>query len=138
MITSSPSRDKNRQLAQSYATVGLETSVMSASPEKLVSLLFAGARNNVTKAKFFLESGNVAERGKCISKALDIITAGLRASVDETQGEVAKNLVLSYELMAHHLLLANRQSEVKHLDIVLTMLNDIGSAWDIATGQAVA
>ena len=135
-MTMSPNYSKSRQLAKSYATVGLETAVMSASPEKLVSMLFAGARSNVTKARYFLESGKVAERGQCISKALDIINAGLRASVDESQGEVAKSLVLSYELMAHHLLLANMQSSVEHLDIVLNMLNDLGTAWDVATGQA--
>jgi flagellar protein FliS len=128
----------SRRLAQSYATVGLETSVRSASPVKLISMLFDAARSNVTKAKFHLEAGQVRERGEAISKALDIILLGLKASVDESQGEVAKNLVLSYDLMAHHLMLANAQSNVEHLNTVLVMLEDLSSAWNVATGQLQA
>jgi len=135
MITTPHRKPRNRQLAQSYATVGLETSVMSASPAKLISMLFAGARNQVTKAKFHLKAGQVRERGESISKALDIITLGLRASVDESQSEVAKSLVQCYELMVHHLVLANAQSSIEHLDTVLVMINDLSGAWDIATDQ---
>lgn len=125
-------------MAQSYATVGLETAVMSASPVKLISMLYAGAITQVNLAKHFMEVGNVASRGNAISKALEIISTGLRGSVDPTQGEIAKNLLISYEIMAHNLFLANRHSDSKYLDVVLTMLNDLSTAWNVATGQSVA
>ncbi|MVW77507.1 flagellar export chaperone FliS [Bordetella sp. 02P26C-1] len=128
----------SRRLAHSYATVGLETSVRSASPVKLISMLFDAARSSVTKAQFHLEAGQVPERGAAISKALDIILHGLKASVDESQGEVAKSLILSYDLMAHHLLLANVQANAEHLNTVLAMLDDLSSAWNAATGQLQA
>jgi len=136
MMTNSPRGHRSRQMAQSYATVGLETTVRSASPVQLISMLYREARSWVTKAKYHMENGNLRERHEAIRKAQDIITMGLRASVDESQGEVAKSLTQSYDLMTHHLILANSRSQVEHLDIVLTMLQDIHTAWDIATGLA--
>jgi flagellar protein FliS len=129
------SPQRSRRLAQSYTTVGLETSVKSASPVKLISLLFEAALSNVKKAKYHLDAGHVEERCKAISKALDIVLLGLKASVDESQGEIAKSLIHSYDLMVHHLMLANARAKIEHLNIVQSMLEDISGAWNLATGQ---
>lgn len=129
------SPQRSRRLAQSYTTVGLETSVKSASPVKLISLLFEAAQSNVKRAKYHLDAGHIEERCKAISKALDIILLGLKASVDESQGEIAKSLIHSYDLMVHHLMLANAHAKTEHLNSVLLMLDDISGAWNLATGQ---
>src|SRR5690606_8149757 len=49
--------------ARSYTDIGLETQVMSASPERLITLLFNGARAAIAQARLHLESGRIAERG---------------------------------------------------------------------------
>jgi flagellar protein FliS len=108
---------------------------MSASPEKLISLLLAGARASIAKAKLHFEHNNVPERGMAIGKAVDIVTTGLRAAVLDSMGEVAKSLVMTYDLVAHHLTLANLRAQVEHLDIADAMLADIQSAWNEATNQ---
>jgi len=97
--------------------------------------LFEAAQSNVKKATYHLNAGHVEERCKSISKAMDIILLGLKASVDESQGDVAKSLAHSYDLMVHHLMLANAHAKIEHLTIVLSMLDDIAGAWNMATGQ---
>jgi len=129
-MTYAPPRGFRRHSAQAYSNVGLETQVFSASPEHLITLLFDGAISAIAKAKLHLQMGNIAERGMAISKAIDIVDSGLKASVDlESGGEVAQNLVATYELVLHHLMLANLHADEEKLILAETLLKEIGSAW---------
>ncbi len=120
--------------ARSYANIGLETQVLSASPEKLITLLFDGARTAIAQARLHIEQNNVAARGQSISKALDIVENGLKASLDvDKGGEVAQNLRSVYEIVAHNLLLANLHTDTNRLDLADKLLADIGEAWRTAT-----
>ena len=80
-----------RHAVNSYNTVGLQTKVFSASPEELITLLFDGARAAVIKAKLHLENGQIAQRGESISKAIDIVDTGLKASVSKEKGDRLPN-----------------------------------------------
>ena len=65
-----------------------------------------------------------------ISKALDIVDSGLKASVDmDAGGELAKNLVLTYELVIRHLMQANLNADDEKLKLAESILRDLGSAW---------
>ena len=129
---------KAQRFAQSYEKLGLETEVNTASPAKLIAILFAGAKAPVAKARLYLQANDIPNRGLCISKAIDIIRNGLRASLDESVGEVAKNMALCYELMVIHLLQANLKQDESRLILVEKMLTDMSEAWNIATGQVEA
>ncbi|MGB3287880.1 MAG: flagellar export chaperone FliS [Burkholderiaceae bacterium] len=142
----SPVRGARRQHSvQAYAHIGLETQVLSASPEHLITLLFDGARAAVMKARLHMQNNNIEGRGSAISKAIDIVDSGLKASVDQAAGgELAKNLVASYDLIIRNLLLANLNADHEALDLAERMLIDIGDAWrqavdpvrsDLALGQ---
>lgn len=103
---------------------------MSASPERLITLLFEGALSAIAKARLHLQMGNIAERGLAISKAIDIVESGLKLSVDtEAGGEVARNLIAAYELVLQHLMLANLHADEERLTLAETLLKDLGSAW---------
>lgn len=116
--------------ARSYANIGLETQVLSASPQRLISLLFDGARAAVGQARLHLEQGNTAARGAAISKAIDIVETGLKASLDmKAGGELAANLATVYDLIIRNLLLANLNSDLQRLEAAERLLADIGSAW---------
>jgi flagellar protein FliS len=139
MTYAMPRGPHRRQSAQSYASVGLETEVLSASPTQLITLLFNGARAAIMRARLHMENGNVAERGKAISKAIEIVDAGLKAAVNkEAGGEVAQSLINSYELISYNLLQANLRSSSEKLDIAERMLVEIGDAWKQATEGASA
>lgn len=125
--------NRNQRNAQTYASVGLETEVLSASPEKLITLLFKAAIAALTCAKRHNSPADLANRRVSIDKALRIINNGLLAAIDEAQGEVARLFVTSYRLMIHHLMLANLRKNDAHIDIVLEMLKDLSGAWSEAT-----
>ncbi len=115
---------------QAYAKIGLETEVLSASPEHLITLLFNGAQAAIMKARLHMESGNIEGRGMAISKAIDIVDSGLKASVDKASGgELATNLIATYELIIRNLLLANLNTDLDKLALAERLLTDIGSAW---------
>jgi flagellar protein FliS len=113
-----------------YAKVGLETSVISASPHKLIVMLYDGALAAIRNATTHMAAGNIVEKGAAISKALDIINNGLRASLDKKAGgEIASNLDSLYVYMTERLLTASLQNKTALLDEVQTLLVDLRDAW---------
>ncbi|QFT83434.1 Flagellar protein FliS [Halomonas sp. THAF12] len=123
--------------ASAYARVGVESGVMSASPHQLIVMLFDGAVAAIRAARIHIEAGNTAEKGKAISKALDIVNNGLAAALDAEQGgEVAGNLASLYDYIARQLLAANLRNDVTKLDEAERLLNDIASAWREIDPQA--
>lgn len=129
-MTYAPPRGFRRSSANAYANVGLETQVLSASPERLITLLFEGALSAIAKARLHLQQGNIAERGMAISKAIDIVDSGLKASVDvDAGGDLAKNLIATYEIVLHNLMLANLNADEKRLEVAQNVLQEISSAW---------
>ena len=114
-----------------YAKVGLETSVISASPHKLIVMLYDGALAAIKSAASHMAAGNIAEKGAAISKALDIINNGLRASLDKKAGgEIASNLDSLYVYMTERLLTANLQNKLSLLEEVQALLADLRDAWN--------
>lgn len=119
MTYARPRGPQNRYSAQTYANVGLETEVLSASPEKLITLLFNGARAAIMKARLHMQNNDVAGRGQALSKAIDIVDSGLKASVNqEAGGEVAKSLIASYELIVYNLMQANLRNDPDRKSVV--------------------
>lgn len=116
--------------ASAYADLGLETQVMSASPARLITLLFDGARAAVSKARVHFAQNDIAARGQAISKAIDIVENGLKASLDmKAGGEVATNLRNVYDVIVRNLLLANLNNDINRLELADRLLADIGGAW---------
>lgn len=123
-------RSRTARATESYATIGLETEVLSASPERLISLLFRGALTALGQARHHLRNGNIAERGKAISKAIDIIDSGLKAGVDtERGGDIARLLIASYEIIIRDLMTANLHQDEAKLASAEKQLSDLADAW---------
>ena len=77
-----------------------------------------------------MEGNQIEARGSAISKAIDIITNGLKASLDlEQGGSLAEQLGGLYEYMTVRLLHANLKNDKTILDEVLMLLEEIHSAW---------
>lgn len=116
--------------AAAYARVGVESSVMSASPHRLIGMLFDGAQTSIRAARLHMQSGDVAEKGKAISRAIDIVNQGLLAALDhERGGELAGRLEQIYDYVVRLLLQANLHNDEQRLDEAARLLEDIGSAW---------
>ena len=114
-----------------YAKVGLETGIVSASPHKLIVMLYDGALVAVLSAQMHMKSGNVPEKGKSISKAIQIIDNGLRASLDKKAGgQIAEGLDALYEYMSARLLAANIHNDLALLEEVQRLLTDLRETWN--------
>jgi len=127
-----------RRAISSYATIGLETEVLGASPERLITLLFSAARAAIAQACLHMENNRIAERGMAISKAIQIVEEGLRAALDrQAGGELAANLDQLYEYIARSLLTANIDADVNRLRHVDMLLANIAQAWQTSVDRSV-
>lgn len=135
-----------RNALDAYSQVGVEADVATASPHRLILLLFDGALKAVTKAKFHMGKKEISAKGEAISKAIAIIDEGLNLSLDvKAGGELAENLRSLYEYMCHRLLQANLKNDVDALDEVAKLLSELRGAWaaiekspEVSNGTAVA
>lgn len=117
--------------ASAYAKVGMETGVVAASPHKLIVMLFDGALVALNGALAGMQSGNIGEKGKSISKAILIIDSGLRAALDKKAGgDIAEGLDSLYEYMSSRLLTANIQNDPGIIEEVQRLLTELRDAWN--------
>lgn len=125
--------------AASYRNVGIETGVMAADPHKLIMMLYDGALLSIALARQAIEQRDVATKGKEISRAIDILTNGLKASLDFERGEeLSLRLAAIYDYMCDRLFHANLKDDLAALDEVRGLLVEIRSAWEeIADDPAV-
>jgi flagellar protein FliS len=120
--------------ARSYAQVGLQSGVMSASPHQLITLLFDGAKTAIAMARHHMAQKEIAAKGKAISKAINIIDNGLKASLDAEAGgkagaELVANLSALYDYISQRLMFANLRNDPALLDEADRLLENIASAW---------
>lgn len=128
-----------RSGANAYTSIGVETGVSSASPHKLIVMLFDGAMVSISSALQHMQAGNVAKKGEAISKAISIIDNGLRASLDKKiGGEIALNLDSLYEYMSTRLMIANLKNQPAILEEVYQLLKGLKDAWESISPKAGA
>jgi flagellar protein FliS len=130
----------SRQGVHAYANVGIETGAATASPHKLIIMLFDGAMLAIATGLQHMNAGNIPAKGKSISHAITIIDGGLRACLDkENGGSIAENLDALYEYMSRRLLVANLNNQPEILEEVHHLLHDLKQAWEeMDTATAVA
>ena len=123
-----------------YQNVSVETSVANASPHQLIVLLFDGAIQAIGDARLSMERRDVRAKGMAIGKATRILGEGLVPALDmERGGAISLNLRNLYEYMMRRLVEANLHNRKEYLEEVLSLLNELRSAWaQIAPRQAPA
>lgn len=120
-----------RNRADAYKKVGVETGVSTASPHQLIVMLYDGALMALSKAIAAFEAEDVAARGASLSKAIEIIDNGLRASLDMKagDGEMSARLDALYEYMCDRLLHANLRADPAPVKEVMGLLGSLREAW---------
>ncbi len=118
----------------SYKKVETDMAVASSDPHHLVQLLFDGAIQGIAMARIHMDNGNIAEKGRYISQAIDIINNGLKTSLNfDSGGEITRNLDALYSYMSTRLIFANLRNDPAVLDEISGLLTEIGSAWSSIT-----
>lgn len=128
-----------RNPLNAYAKVAIDNTVETANPHKLILMLFDGAMLAVANGRAQMERGEIAEKGQSISKAINIITNGLKASLDQERGaDLAERLAALYDYMELRLVHANLRNDPAVLQEVHGLLGELRSAWaEIANDPAV-
>lgn len=115
---------------KAYRQLDLETEVITADPHRLIQLLLDGAIASITDAKVQMANNNIAAKGIAISKAIDIVSNGLKVSLDvEAGGDLARRLIALYDYCAVRLLHANMRNDAGALEEVCSLLLQISEAW---------
>jgi flagellar secretion chaperone FliS len=121
---------QNRRAAQTYNAVLVETGVPSASPHKLILMLFDGAIEAIGTAKLCCEKGEIEEKNRLTSKALRILEEGLRAALDRNGGgQLAQRLDSLYEYMTRRLLSASLHNAPAEYVEVSNLLLELRAGW---------
>jgi flagellar protein FliS len=103
-------------------------------------MLFDGAIAALSLARIHMAAGEIPQKGAAISKAIDLISNGLLASLDmEAGGELAERLAALYDYMTQRLLFANLKNSLATLDEVVELLTSLRDAWaQIAPNEQAA
>lgn len=119
-----------RHALSAYVKTGIESAVPEADPHKLVMMLFDGALAAIADARLNMIRGQIAARGKAISKAISIVDQGLKCSLDKAKGgEIAERLDALYEYICERLFDANVKGRAEALDEPAKLLEELQSAW---------
>jgi flagellar secretion chaperone FliS len=114
-----------------------ENAVLTASPGRLVVLLYEGAINFLRKAIIALGEKDYMAKNHYIGKACQIIQE-LNLTLDmEKGGEIATNLRSLYNFMQRHLTQANLSKDPQKIQHVIDLLNDLLSGWRTVASQDV-
>ena len=109
-----------------------ETQITTTDPGTVLLLLYQGAIDALNRAAGFMAAGNMADKGKQILKANDIINQFIASLDFEVGGELAHNLEGLYRFMLEQILFANAHNEPKPLTTVVSLLTTLKSGWDEA------
>ena len=125
--------------AKVYQRVGVDSSVASADPHKLILMLFDGAIEAIARARRHLAAGQVSAKGQAISQAVLIVEQGLNASLDrQSGGPLAQTLTDLYDYIARRLLIANAGNDVGGFDEASRLLGELRAAWAAMRGNGAA
>jgi flagellar protein FliS len=117
--------------ANTYKSVGLETAVSGASPHQLVSLLFDALQQSLTAAKGAILSGDIATKGRAISRSVRILEEGLKASLDsERGGDIAANLRALYDFCIFKMTEANFRNDASMVEDVIRVIRPVSDGWN--------
>jgi flagellar secretion chaperone FliS len=123
-----------RHGARMYARVGMESTALSASPHQLIAMLFDGASSAIATARHHMSEHRIMAKGAAVSRAINIIENGLKASLDPMPGgeegeRLVNNLAALYDYIVRRLMFANLHNDSAALEESARLLESVGSAW---------
>ncbi len=116
----------------------LETAVETASPARLIVMLYDGAIRFINNAIDAMQNRQYDQQNYYLQRAQKIL-AELISSLDFTRGgEIAENLFRLYTYMYNQLVEANLQDSVERAQHVVNLLSELREAWDTVASQGEA
>ncbi len=106
-----------------------ESAVLTAPKERLVVMLYDGARRFLYQAGVAMREGQIELAHNKLRRAETIIQH-LHDTVDPNQGEVSAHLQSLYRFCTRHLNHARVQRDPKKIEEVSAMLGELREAWN--------
>jgi len=106
-----------------------EASVLTAPPERLVVMLYDGARRFLFQASHAMREDRIAESGERLRRAEMILEELLSTLNLEAGGEVASNLQGLYVFFLRHLSEARGEGDADKIDWVSAQLGELRESW---------
>jgi flagellar secretion chaperone FliS len=113
-----------------------EASIMTASPEQLVVMLYDGAGRFLRQAEGAMIEGSWTQAGEKLTRAEAIIDE-LLATLDMDVGEVAERLQSIYVFCKARLIEARLQRDSVRVDQVARLLAELREAWSQVRSPAI-
>jgi len=105
-----------------------ESAVLTATPERLVVMLYDGARRFLHQAVVAMRAGDVPVAHERLRRAEAIVTH-LLATLDLSQGEVAERLQAIYAFCQRLLAEGRMKQDPESLEKVGELLGELREAW---------
>lgn len=110
-----------------------QTAITTQSRGRLVVMLYDGAIRFLRQASQDMQNRDYASKGKNLNKAQDILYE-LNTTLDmDAGGEIAQNLRALYNFMIRHLGQANFKNDVKMVQEVIKLLEELNQGWKTIT-----
>lgn len=103
--------------------------VQTASPARLVVLVYEHALSNLLRARRAVQAGNVEERVTAVGKARDALMELLVTLNEEQGGEIARNLKSLYSYMLSELVDVARRADGARLETIIHMVTELHGAF---------
>jgi flagellar secretion chaperone FliS len=113
-----------RSASQAYA----QDSVLTASGEKLVVMLYDGMAKFLARAAAALRAEDVAAAGTALNRAGAILDE-LLSTLDPAAGEITQRLADIYLFCKRELLAAQLKRDPKRIERVAKLLAELREAW---------
>jgi flagellar protein FliS len=114
-----------------------EASIMTASPERLVVMLYDGAIRFLRQSAAALRAGERAQARDRLQRAQAVIDE-LNNSLDMSQGEVAANLRNIYLFCSRHLIDSTLNADADGYERVAELLSGLRESWHEVANSAEA
>ena len=115
-----------------------ESAVLTAPPERLVVMLYDGARRFLQQAATAMRDGDVPTAHERLRRA-ERIVEHLDATLDLSQGEISERLEGIYAFCLRLMGEARLQRDASRLETVGRLLGELREAWaQLAAGGAAA
>jgi flagellar protein FliS len=106
-----------------------QTSVESASKEKILLMLYEGAIKNIKLAKKALEEKRIADKGTYLGKAHAIVSE-LMSSLDHNiGGQLTKDLESLYIYILQEMTRGNLENDATYFDRIIKLLETLYDGW---------
>lgn len=113
-----------RSASQAYA----QDSVLTASGEKLVVMLYDGLARFLARAAAAMRTDDVAAAGNALNRAGAILDE-LLSTLDPAAGEITQRLADIYLFCKRELLAAQLKRDPKRIERVAKLLAELREAW---------